>query len=171
MENNRPQRKTTRLEKFDYNSSGAYFITFCTFEKRMMLSHIVGAIHESPKTCLSERGKIVADVIEHLPERLHVKVADYVIMPNHVHMMLIVPNEPKRAIHESPLHRRSVVSKVVGYIKMNASKTIRKTYGDETVWQRNYYDHIVRGEEDYQKIMKYIAENPSAWETDRYFES
>lgn len=73
------------------------------------------------------------------------------------------------AIHESPLQSRSVVSKVVGYIKMNSSKEIHKHFGDITVWQRGFHDHIIRNKNDYDKIAKYISENPLRWELDCFF--
>ena len=73
------------------------------------------------------------------------------------------------AIHESPLRSRSIISKAVGYIKMNASKRIHERFGPTDVWQRGYYDHVIRNREDYEAIAKYIEENPLRWEIDRLF--
>ena len=69
----------------------------------------------------------------------------------------------------SPLQRRSMMSKLVGYIKMNASKAIRQRYGDVTVWQRGYYDHLIRNREDYEALAKYIHQNPARWEADQSY--
>ena len=68
-----------------------------------------------------------------------------------------------RAIRESPLRTRTVISKLIGYIKMNASKAIRQHYGDVTVWQRGYYDHVIRNQEDYVALAEYIQTNPLRW--------
>ncbi len=73
------------------------------------------------------------------------------------------------AIRESPLRSRSIISKAVGYIKMNASKEINLRYGRETLWQRGYHDHIIRDRRDYEEISKYISENPLKWQYDCFY--
>lgn len=162
-------RKNLRLPEFDYNTQGAYFITICTHNRQKNLSQIVGAIHESPTLTLTTCGKIVDAVIKNIPQHIGVTVDRYVIMPNHVHLMLLIEDEP-RAIRESPLQRRSAISNAVGYLKMNASKMIHKRFGDGPVWQRGYYDHVIRNERDYMEIAKYIDENPLRWHLDCYYE-
>ena len=162
-------RKLLRLQEYDYNTQGAYFITICTHNRQKTLSQIVGAIHESPTSTLTTCGKIVDAVIKNIPQHIGVTVDRYVIMPNHVHLMLLIEDEP-RAIHESPLQRRSAISNAVGYLKMNASKMIHKRFGDGPVWQRGYYDHVIRNERDYMEIAKYIDENPLRWHLDCYYE-
>ena len=92
-------------------------------------------------------------------------------MPNHIHLLIvIVDSEAWRAIRESPLRVRSVISKVVGYIKMNASKEIRRQYGAVKIWQRGFHDHIIRNQQDYEEIAKYIYENPLRWKCDCFYE-
>ena len=162
-------RKPLRLETFDYSAPGAYFITICTHNRQKTLSQIVGAIHESPITALTTRGKIVDAVIKNIPQHTGVKVDRYVVMPNHIHLILIIEEEP-RAIHESPLRKRSAISNAVGYLKMNVSKMIHKRFGDEPVWQRGYYDHVIRNERDYLEISKYIDENPLRWRLECYYD-
>ena len=170
MENELPVRKNLRLQEYDYNTPGAYFITFCTHNRCNILSSIVGAIQESPVSRLSICGMIVDSVIRSVPDRFHVTIDSYVIMPNHVHLMVMLSEaDAQRAILESPLQDRSIISKVVGYIKMNASKAIRQQYGDVTVWQRGYHDHVIRNWADYEMIAKYIHENPIRWELDKFF--
>ena len=159
-----------RLREFDYNTPGAYFITFCTHNRSNILSRIVGAIQESPVSQLTTCGVIVDEVIQSIPEHLHVTIDRYVIMPNHVHLIVVIAeSDVLRAICESPLQGRSIVSKAVGYIKMNASKAIRQQYGDVTVWQRGYHDHVIRNQADYEMIAKYIYENPLRWELDKFY--
>ena len=168
MDQEYPARKNLRLSCYDYDTPGACFITFCTHNRKNMLSRIVGAIHESPVVQLTACGQMVDRVIQSLPQHIGVTVDRYVIMPNHVHMILLVP-EGDRAIHESPLRGRSSISKAVGYIKMNASKQMRRQFGPMDPWQRGYYDHVIRNREDYVSIANYIAENPLRWELDKLY--
>ena len=165
-----PKRKRLRLQEYDYSSPGAYFITICTHQRKCILSRVVGAIHESPETELTDSGKIVDGVIQGIPQKYGATVERYVIMPNHIHLLVsIIDGEDLRAIRESPLRVRSVVSNLVGYIKMNASKKIRSVFGDKDIWQRGFHDHIVRGKKDYEEIDKYICENPTRWQYDCFY--
>ncbi|MBE5817576.1 MAG: transposase [Clostridiales bacterium] len=161
------KRKNLRLQYFDYNTPGAYFITICTHNRECTLSHIVGSIHESTKIRLTEYGKIVDKYINNIPSNYNATIEQYVIMPNHIHLIIAVNyNEEIMAIRESPLQGRSIISKMIGYIKMNASKEIHYNYGTKIVWQRGFHDHIIRGRKDYEKISKYIYENPITWQCD-----
>jgi len=170
MANELPKRKPLRLPYFDYNTPGAYFITICTHNRKNMFSRIVGAIHESPVIELTEQGKIVDKIINHLPSHLGVQIERYVIMPNHIHLIIMIScTEVFRAIHESPLRSRSVISKTVGYIKMNASKEIHLQYEHTNIWQRGFHDHVIRDQNDYEMIVKYIHENPLRWQYDCFY--
>ena len=182
-----PQRKRLRLKNFDYSTPGAYFVTVCTHNRNCTLSrvvgaihespeieltesHAVGAIHESPEIQLTEYGKIVDRLINTIPRQSLATIDRYVIMPNHIHLVImIIDSDELRAIRESPLRGRSVISKIIGYIKMNASKEIHNRYGNETVWQRGFHDHIIRNRNDYEKISKYIFENPIIWQYDCFY--
>ena len=83
--------------------------------------------------------------IRNIPERYKATVDRYVIMPNHIHLIIIITDDEElRAIRESPLRGRSVISKVIGYVKMNASKEIHGKYDDAVIWQRGFHDHIIR---------------------------
>ena len=171
MEEALPKRKPLRMSHYDYSTPGAYFLTFCTHNRKPFLSRIVGAIHESPRPELTACGRIVERVIQNIPAHLHITVDEFVIMPNHVHLIAVVTEEDvRRAIRESPLRSRSLVSKALGYIKMNASKEIRKRCGDIEVWQRGYYDHVIRNREDYLALAEYIQTNPLRWELDKLYE-
>ena len=115
-------------------------------------------------------------VIGSLPNRFEdVFVDRYVIMPNHVHLLLRIDNE--RAIHESPLRtekhqvnmKRSMLSKVIGYLKMNTSRQIHAFAPDLVVWQRSFCDHVIRNEKDHEEIWAYIDGNPGRWAEDELF--
>ena len=174
------KRKNTRLQNFDYSQAGAYFVTICTENRKRLCgrdnvngTHFVGAIHESPvatfNASLSEYGKIADSIIRQLHERFGIDICGYVIMPNHVHLLIFIDNNDLRAIRESPLQGRSRLSKIVGYFKMNVSKHIHSLGYDKEIWQRSFYDHIIRNEEDYLHHLQYINENPIKWENDEYF--
>lgn len=164
------KRKPTRLREYDYSSPGAYFITICSYRRKCLFSDIVGAIHESPENKLTQYGKMVEQVIERLPDRFNVSIPKYVIMPNHIHLIIeITDNNEERAIRESPLRRsRSTIDKIVGFLKMNVSKQIHKEY-PQNIWQRSYHDHIIRDENDYREIWEYIDTNVYKWEEDCFY--
>ena len=165
-----PQRKRLRLKNFDYSMPGAYFITICTHNRKCTLSRVVGAIHESPEMKLTDYGKIIDEIIQNIPARYKANIDTYVIMPNHIHLIIIITDDEElRAIHESPLRGRSIIPKVIGYIKMNASKEIHCQHGNTTIWQRGFHDHIIRDRRDYEKIAKYIYENPLSWQSDCFY--
>ncbi len=169
-DNKLPKRKRLRLKNYDYSMPGAYFITICTYDKKCTLSHIVGAIHESPEAELTECGKIVDNIIRNIPMHIKASIEQYVIMPNHIHLLVrITDDEDLRAIRESPLRCRSVISKLVGYLKMNSSKRIHNMFGYTSVWQRDFHDHIIRDERDYERIAQYIQENPIKWQDDCFY--
>ena len=136
----------------------------------MLFSNIVGAIHELPENKLTQYGEIVKQIIEILPDRFNVSIPKYVIMPNHIHMIIEIKNDTeKRAIRESPLqYNRSVIDKLAGFLKMNVSKKMHNTYNGK-MWQRPYHDHIIRDEKDYNEIWQYIDTNVHRWEKDCFY--
>ncbi len=169
-----PKRKQIRLRDYDYSSSGAYFVTICTHDRRCILSDIaVGALHEAPAISvrLTQLGQIVDETIRSLPERYSdLAVDQYVVMPNHIHLLLRIKAE--RALREAPLREngtRSLLAKAVGYLKMNSSKRIHEIKPEMQVWQRSYHEHVIRNEEDYRQIWEYIDTNPARWAEDRYY--
>lgn len=167
---NLPKRKRNRLEGFDYSSNGAYFITICTDKRKQILSRIVGAIHESPKISLKPSGQIAEKYILKLPQRFDLRIDAYVIMPNHIHLLIGIDNpDIMRAIHESPLRHRSIISKAIGYLKMNASRDLHTAGVLGKIWQRSFHDHIIRTEKDYNKIYEYICCNPQLWQDDCFY--
>ena len=163
------KRKSARLKGYNYSTPGAYFITICTHNRKNLFSNIVGAIHESPENKLTQYGEFAEQVIKILPDRFNVSIPKYVIMPNHIHLIVEIYEDEKWAIHESPLRQhRSVIDKMVGFLKMNVSKKIHKT-SNEKIWERSYHDHIIRGEKDYQKIWEYIDTNTIRWKEDCFY--
>ena len=163
---NLPERKQNRLKNYDYSQNGAYFITICTQNRKTIFTHSVGAIHESPEIKLNNYGKIVDGYINQLNSRFGISIDKYVIMPNHIHLLIAID---ERAIRESPLQKRSLISNAIGYLKMNASRDIHKNGYDGDIFQRSFYDHVIRDEQDYLKIWNYIDTNPAKWQEDKYY--
>ncbi|MBO5837322.1 MAG: transposase [Oscillospiraceae bacterium] len=148
-----PQRKRLRLQDFDYSQNGAYFITVCTRDRKKILSDIVGDdAHIVPKPC----GKVVEKYICNVPE-----ITKYVIMPNHIHMLIEIGSGTMWA--SSPTSGK--VASIVRSIKTLTTKEI-----GASVFQRSYYDHIIRNEQDYLEIWRYIDENPVKWQLDEFYE-
>ncbi len=166
MENKFPSRKPIRLQNFDYSSDGAYFITICTKDKQHILGNIVGATNGRPyETKLSKYGEIVNEAILKIPEFYNNIIVDkYVIMPNHIHLILVIESNSDKRPMVAP-----TVSRVIKQMKGYATKQINNGYGITNIWQRSFHDHIIRGEKDYLEILDYIDTNPQKWTLDKYY--
>ena len=154
-------RKRNRLEYYSYSQSGAYFITICTKDKKCILGKVVVGVGDGaldvPKMNPSPLGKIVDDEIKKSGEIYEsVKIDKYIVMPNHVHMILIVENDNESGTSRAP-----------SFVSMLKRFTNKKT--GISLWQRSYHDHVVRDEKDYERIWNYIDTNLFKWEQDRYY--
>ena len=161
-----PKRKGLRLKDFDYSTPGAYFITLCTEGRRQILSRIVGVdVLGDPKNAELLPYGIVADkYIKQMNEFYeNITVDQYVIMPNHIHFLLFV-RENGSPRTSTPTKQTSFVSHFVSTFK----RFCNKEYG-ENIWQRGFHDHVIRGREDYEEIVKYIYENPIRWYYDELY--
>ena len=164
MEKQLPKRKSPRLKSFDYSTTGAYFITICTQNRKNILSTIGGEGSPLPK--LSHYGEIADLWIQKLPEKYHeISVDCYVIMPNHIHLLLSVMKDDGRG-DPSP-----TVDTAMGWLKYQITKEINKLRGTpgEKLLQRSFFDHIIRNQDDYYEIYKYIYENPLRWKLDKFY--
>ena len=166
-----PERKRNRLQHYDYSSCGAYFITICTKDRKnifwdMKQPNIVGeAISLPPSPKLSAYGQIAEDAIQAIPKHyLRVEVDRYVIMPNHIHLILLIPYDGGRLIASPTDDTKPTISTIVGQMKRYVSKEIGMS-----VWQRSFHDHIIRDRQDYEEISKYIYENPARWREDCFY--
>lgn len=165
MEDNLPKRKNTRWQIFDYNTPGAYFITICTQNKSKILSHVVGGdVLDAPRVELTKCGIIADKYIRQLSEfYTDIEVDNYVIMPNHIHIMLLVlENGASRTSPPTKQHAR--VSCFVSTFK----RFCNKEYG-KNVWQLSFNDHVIRDRKDYENHLKYIFENPDHWYFDELY--
>ena len=155
-----PKRKPTRLKGYDYSRAGAYFVTICTKNKRCILSEIVGeGFHALLKNELTQIGTEIEKCIQYINSHSeNVNIEKYVIMPNHIHLIVMLDNTGG---HGSP-PLQSVVHSLKTY-------TTNK-FGD-VLWQRSYHDHIIRDKTDYENIWNYIDTNVLKWELDCFFDS
>jgi putative transposase len=164
------QRRSIRLKDYDYSLPGAYFVTLVTLQR----AELFGSIREGEMD-LSTAGEAVMEVWRCLPGRYpQVETGAAVVMPNHFHGIVVI-GSVVGAIHELPLQqtqqmerRRMTLPLVVGYLKMNSAKRVNEMMGTQgtPVWQRNYYEHIIRNEEEQQRISQYIELNPMRWNED-----
>ena len=146
----KPVRKSPRIPEYDYSKDNYYFVTICTQNKKCLF----GRVNE-----FSRYGKIAADSVMHIP--LHysgVKIDKFVVMPNHIHMILI-------------LEQGAVINaeQVIGQYKSGVSREIRKIDPEFVLWQRSFHDHIIRNQKQYEKIWMYIENNPLRWEKDCFY--
>ena len=146
-----PNRKQNRLSEYDYSQNGVYFVTLCTQDRRKILSEIVGDdAHIVPKPY----GQIAEKYIRNVPE-----IEKYVIMPNHIHMIIQLDEGSMWASTPTdikPQHNR--ISNIIRSIKVLVAKEV-----GESVFQRSYYDHVIRNQKDYDEIWEYIEDNPRKW--------
>jgi putative transposase len=176
-------RHTIRLPGYDYTRPGGYFVTIVTKNH----GHIFGEI-EAGEMRLNRCGEIASECWSVIPDRyMTVEIDEFVIMPDHVHGILIINEDdhglPVGATHELPppatpllspmeiirrRRRKMLLPLMIGYFKMNSAKRINFLRGTPgaAVWQRNYYDHIIRNVFELSRIREYIRYNPVAWETD-----
>jgi len=153
-----PKRKQNRLLSYNYNTPNAYFITVCTDQRKHLLWENVGAIIDRPcNVPLSANGRCVDQCIQEIPKRYPaVSVDCYVVMPNHIHLLLQIHSDCSGRSMIAP-----TISEVVRQMKGAASKK-----AGFSLWQKGFYDHVIRCEADYLEIWKYIEGNPGTWITD-----
>lgn len=165
-------RRSIRLKGYDYSQAGVYFVTIVTWQREMLFGEIVKG-----EMIASEFGKIVREEWERTGEiRREVELGAYIVMPNHFHGIVVLSSDTHRvsdvgATGRSPLPHgpapKSLGSLMAGF-KSSVTKrinTLRNVQGIP-VWQRNYYEHIVRNEQEMDRIHRYIESNPSMWAED-----
>ena len=154
-------RKPLRLQSYDYSQNGIYFVTVCTREKLHTLGRMVGAgVPTGPHTALTEYGQIVESCIRRMPT-----VEKYVIMPNHIHLLVRL-TEDGTVRTPSPTQTPDKGKGLPMVIRWLKRETTRRC--GRPLWQRGYYDHVIRNEADYLACWNYIDTNPARWGEDAY---
>ena len=154
-------RKRLRLEDYNYSGQGTYFLTLCSIDKTCLFSRIVGdGVLDVAQLQLSIYGQMIQDTFQEM-DRLYqnLRIDKYVIMPNHVH--LLVTLLPADGTSGRPSPTNATIQSFVGTLK----RFVNRRSGRQ-MFQRSYYDHIVRDEKDYLARWKYIDDNPIKWQED-----
>ena len=161
-----PKRKSPRLAQYDYSSPGAYFITICAKDK----SHIFGKISVGQGLApavmhLSKYGQIAVEQTAELEQRYATVTVDkYVVMPNHIHLLLTF--SPPETAGASPC---PTLSDVICTFKSLTARKCRQAGFEGSLFQFSFHDHIIRNDADYRRIWAYIDTNPGKWVEDCYY--
>lgn len=172
-------RHSIRLKGYDYSQPGAYFVTICTHNRAHLFGEIVNGVMR-----LNEYGKIVQytwhDLVNHVDG---IELGEFVVMPNHIHGIINIVGAGSVGVGSEPTpttaptvntqpNRIKPLPEIVRQLKTFSARRINEQRGMRgiPVWQRNYYEHIIRDEKSYQRIAEYIFNNPSNWQQDNYFD-
>jgi REP element-mobilizing transposase RayT len=161
-------RRSIRLRNYDYSSNGAYFVTLCTYDRSRYFD------------LFPQLRAIVEGEWHRIPERFpYVELDEYVIMPNHFHGIVVIHDNRRDTpcgypdSCKNPIPRQVALGDVVGAYKSLCVNAWLKVIKSENIntrakfWQDNYYEHVIRNEEESDRIRQYIANNPLQWELDR----
>ena len=171
-------RHSIRLQGYDYSRAGAYFVTICAQKKQCLFGEIVDR-----QMILNDAGRMVQQCWYHIPAHFpHAELDVFVVMPNHFHGILVLtdrgigvnvgaknfsPLQPSSPPSKRPVGTSKTIGSIVRGFKIGVTKWVRHHTGVHDVWQRNYWEHIIRNETDMNQIREYIRNNPAQWEMDR----
>jgi len=172
-------RKQNRLHGFDYSSNGYYFVTICTKDREKYFGNII-----DNKMVLSNIGEIVNMCCSEIPNHFpNVELDECQIMPNHVHMIIIINNKSniknKLSVGNKyfcSLQNNNIpwqtklsgsLSSVIRGFKVGVTKKCRTNNKKIIIWQKSFYDQIIRNEKSFYYIRQYIKDNPMNWDNDR----
>ena len=159
-------RKPNRLKYYNYSENGVYFITICAKDKKKVFGEVVGGgALDTPFVKLSPIGKIAEKYIRSTEKMKGVVLKNFVIMPNHIHLLVSVECADCRGgTSRAPSPTNDVIPRLVAVLK----RLVNIDAG-MNVFQRSYHDHIVRNEKDYLRIWEYIDNNPTKWNLDCFY--
>jgi len=168
---NRTHRRSLRLADYDYTQTGAYFVTVCTDGRKCLLGEVA-----DNEMRLNGWGKIVQEEwLRTETVRPNVKLDAFIIMPNHLHGIIHLTNVGATR-RVAPTGKEKIcgpkmgsLGAILGQFKSVTAKRIKAGPRNSgvSVWQRNYYEHVIRGEDELEKIREYIVYNPQKWPSDR----
>ena len=174
IKNHYPARKSFRLKGWDYSSPGAYFVTICTHKKQSIFGSV-----ENGAMQLNPCGNLVRECWEALPTHYtDINNQIFIVMPNHVHGIIMLASENRRSgsyINKEVEYQRKPdptdsfsLSEVIRGFKSYSSKAVNEARHSPgtTVWQRSFYEQIIRTEKEYREIGEYIVYNAAKWDND-----
>jgi len=165
-----PQRKSPRLQGYDYTQNGAYFVTICTHKRQCLFGEISGAEIEMNTT-----GCIAQTCWEQIPTHFPKAELDaFVVMPNHVHGILLIIDDSKQTQYQYEQFSKPIarsLSTIMRSYKSAVTNQVNRLFMTENtpVWQGRFHDHIVRDEKSLNTLREYVANNPARWEADRFY--
>ena len=155
-----PDRKPNRLKNFSYSSAGAYFITICIAGRAKILCDIVGGGDlDAPEVHLTDEGQIILKYIIGFEKVKGAHIDNFVIMPNHIHMIIRIDETDI-----SSTRANEKIPRMVAAFKRFCNAEIGRD-----IFQRTYFDRVIRDEHDYEMIWNYIDTNPAKWENDCFY--
>ena len=166
-------RRSIRLQGYDYAETGYYFVTVCAQGRGCLFGQITKG-----DLCLNENGQVVAESWAWLAKRYeYVNLDEWVLMPNHLHAIVIINDERRGGSRTAPTSaaanslRRKPLGRLIGAFKTVSTKKVNELHGTPgtTMWQRNYYEHIIRDQNSLETVRRYIVNNPSRWEFDELY--
>jgi putative transposase len=159
-----PQRRHVRLRDYDYSQAGGYYVTICTANRRHLFGSITdAAMHPNAV------GRVVEEEWLRLAERWKsVEIDAYVVMPNHFHgVLILLDGDKQNAVGRV---KRPSLSMLVNQFKSRVTKRVANLGATSTeVWQRGFFDHVIRDERDLLEKRSYIENNPAKWQDDKYY--
>ena len=177
-----PSRRSVRLHECDYSQPGAYFVTIVTQKRQPLFGQIIDG-----EIALTEVGTMVTQAWIAIPEHFpNVELSTFVVMPNHMHGIISISSQSVSTTNVAARHAvpsndsttekfgKPVSCSLPTIIRSFKSATTRifhmyAGYSEKNLWQRNFYEHVIRNEQDYQAIIQYILANPMNWEKDEEF--
>lgn len=166
-----PKRKQIRLKGYDYSQNGYYFVTICTQDK----GNVLGGIQEDNMK-LSQIGSMVEEWWLELANKYpNIKLYEYILMPNHIHGIIEIETVgagfPRPKIELGRENRAPTLGNMIAYFKYQSTKDCRSLgyMKFDKLWQRNYFERVVRSEQELSNIREYIVENPKNWKKDKLF--
>ena len=160
-----PKRKPNRISGYNYSTSGAYFLTLCIEDQHCILCKITeNGICDAPVVQLTEAGTIARKYLLSGDRIPGITVDKFVIMPNHIHMILLVDESACSGTSRAPSPTNAVIPHFISTFKRFCHRDLGKS-----VFQRSYHDHVIRNDRDYLRIWQYIDTNPAKWKEDCFF--
>jgi REP element-mobilizing transposase RayT len=173
-------RRSIRLKEYDYSQGGLYFVTICCQDRICRFGKI-----ENGEMILNELGEIVYNEWQNLTNKYScVDLHEFIVMPNHFHAILqivgagsarpegqanpegqAIPAQTTGQANPAPTNPAPTLGNIIGYFKYQTTKKVDLS---DKLWQRNYYEHIIRDERAYQNISDYIIHNPEKWQNDKF---
>lgn len=160
------ERKRTRLKDFDYSFQNFYFITICTLNKQRMFGTVKGE-----NVIINKKGKIVKECWREITEHFtNVELDEFIVMPNHFHAIVIISGRVGLRSPQPEIKTKYFsLSQIVAYFKHQSTKRISELSNKDEknkIWQRSFYDRIIRNEKELKNIRKYIFYNALKWSDD-----